>query len=494
MREALIKISENASLKKVLVVGDLMLDRYLFGSAERISPESPVPVVHFDNEEKRIGGAGNVAMNILGLGLNCDIISLVGDDIAAEEIINVLKENKCNVSGLIKIPSRSTTEKIRILANRQQVVRLDREDIQELQQHESKLLQQKLADKINDVDVVILSDYGKGVLSHEMCQWAIDRCIKSKVPILVDPKGTDWSKYKGADLITPNLKEAKEVTSFTILTDSDVEKACNELSKKYSIKSVLVTQGENGMTLYQEGFIRKIDAKRTEVFDVSGAGDTVISTVACMLAIGLTLDESAFIANQAAGIVVSKMGTHPIQFDELKRSLSFDWNSSPNRKIFEFKMLREMVDLWRRNGEKIVFTNGCFDILHVGHVSLFHQAKSKGDRLIVGLNSDASIKELKGENRPINNETDRSKILTYLETIDGICIFNELTPLILIEAIVPDVLVKGGDYNDADIVGAEFVKQNGGKVEIIPFVEGFSTTKVIESIAGTINVTYNQND
>ena len=482
MKEAILKIEERASNQRILIVGDVMLDKYVVGSSDRISPESPVPVVNFSSEEKRLGGAGNVAMNTSGLGFNCDLVALLGNDQAGGEIKALLEERNCGTNGLVFFEGRSTTEKTRILANKQQVVRLDKEVKGGLSADEKDTLKKKINDLIVLCDIVVLSDYGKGVLEKDFCQWIVNQCLEIRKPILVDPKGKRWSKYKGADLITPNLKEAQEVVPFDLNDDSDIEKACVYIQEEFDIKNVLITRGGDGMTLLESGQFHRINAKKIEVFDVSGAGDTVISSIACMLSLGFSYIESALLSNEAAGVVVTRIGTHPISFDELKEEVVNGALENPENKVLSALDLVLKVNQWKEEGKKIVFTNGCFDIIHLGHTSLLHAAKERGDKLIVGLNTDKSVKRLKGDERPINDHSSRAKILTYLSSVDAVCLFNEDTPYELIKSIQPDIIVKGGDYKPDEVVGADIVKKNNGEVVIFPTISGYSTSNLVNKI------------
>ena len=460
----------NLKKGKVLVVGDVMLDKYLEGKTERLSPESPVPVLLPLSEESRLGGAANVALNVSSLGSKVKLLGVVGKDLSGKEIKDLLKEKKISNS-LVRSNLNSVTKQ-RILAGNQQLLRIDRED--KFSNVDWIKTKENFKKEIHKFSSIVISDYGKGTLFN--VQELISLSNKKKVPVIVDPKGNDFLKYKGAYIITPNLKEfSKAVGGFN--SEAELEKKAKLLIKKLSLSALLITRGPEGMTLFNKNNNQNIikshyAAQTIDVFDVSGAGDTVIATIASGIASKVNLNQSVELSNIAAGVVVSKLGTSSFSLDEiipfLKGSSSLDANIS-----------MKAIHLAKKESKKIVFTNGCFDILHAGHVSYLKEARRKGDLLIVGINDDKSVSRLKGNNRPINNLENRIEVLSSLQCVDIVIPFSEDTPLNLIKEIIPDILVKGEDYKINQIVGSDFVKKTGGKVERIKFVKRLSTSNLI---------------
>lgn len=460
----------------ILIIGDVMLDSYLLGNAARISPEAPVPVVHVKNSEDRPGGAANVAINISALGGKVKLLGLVGDDKEADLLEKQL--NKAKVECYFKrITSLPTIKKIRVIGRNQQLLRLDFEEkfhevdtaLRELQDEYEKLL--------SEANIVILSDYGKGTLAKAQDLIALAKAFKK--PILIDPKSKDFSIYRGATIITPNLGEFELVAGHSRDENELAEKA-KTLCKQYDFASILVTRGAQGMSLI--GLEQKplhLSAQAREVYDATGAGDTVIAIIGLALASGCDLEKAVILANTAAGISVSKFGATSVSRAELENALLGAKSSTNNSVLTEQELLRK-IKVAKAHGEKIVITNGCFDILHAGHIECLNKAKSFGDKLIVAVNDDASVKRLKGSSRPINPLSFRMALLSELRMVDWVVSFSEDTPLRLIKAIKPDVLVKGGDYKIEDIAGADFVLQNNGIVKIIPLLDGFSSTKLID--------------
>ncbi|WP_299492086.1 bifunctional D-glycero-beta-D-manno-heptose-7-phosphate kinase/D-glycero-beta-D-manno-heptose 1-phosphate adenylyltransferase HldE [uncultured Shewanella sp.] len=464
---------ENA---KVLVVGDVMLDRYWAGPTGRISPEAPVPVVKIEQHEDRPGGAANVAINIATMGGAVQLTGIVGGDETAGALTQSIQ-----ASGVEPIwhyvDAKPTITKLRVMSRNQQLLRLDFEDA--YSQSESDALLNEAKALVPDVDVVILSDYGKGALvsPQDFIRYANEAGVK----VLVDPKGKDFSRYQGAYLLTPNMSEFEDVVGEVTSEVQLVEKA-QALLKQYDIQSILVTRSEKGMTLIKrEGNELHIPTVAKEVFDVTGAGDTVISALATALAAGSELDQACAIANTAAGIVVGKLGTSTVTRIELIEALSLSHGEMGFGSVSEAQLVIAMEQAKAR-GEKIVMTNGCFDILHAGHVSYLKQARALGDRLIVAVNSDDSVKRLKGEGRPVNPEDRRMTVLAELASVDWVVPFSEDTPQRIISNLLPDLLVKGGDYEVHEIAGGEEVIAAGGKVEVLGFEEGISTTAIIENI------------
>ena len=457
---------------KVIVFGDIMLDKYLSGSIDRISPEAPVPVLNPSSEEIRLGGAANVALNLSSLGVKTTLLGVTGKDDDSEKIIDLLKLNK--IRFYLRRSVVPTISKTRLLSSQQQLLRIDEEEKFSDADWKASLTQfLKLVNQDNN-KVFVLSDYGKGTL---MDTELIIRRAKAKGKIiLIDPKGKDFSKYVGADLITPNLNEFMEVVG-KITSEKELTKKGKNLIKSLKLKALLITRGSDGMTLLENNNnkIKRTDfpTQARDVFDVSGAGDTVIASVASGLAANFTLEESIRLANIAAGIVVAKLGTASVYLDEIR---PYYEKRIP---YLNLKGARTLVELFRERNQKIVFTNGCFDILHAGHVEYLEAAKSKGDKLIVGINSDRSVAELKGSKRPINKLIHRAKVLGSLRCVDEVVMFDEETPIKLIKSLKPDFLVKGGDYKVQDIVGYDVVSKYGGCVITIPLIKGLSTTKIL---------------
>lgn len=460
---------------RVLVVGDVMLDKYYYGGVSRISPEAPVPVVTIESEAKTLGGAGNVANNIACLGGNCSIVGICRKDEAGITLENMLSGLKVEFDFLDN--GSPTTTKLRIIGGKQQIARLDFEELKPLSYDNAAIMKKNITEGMRKADAVVISDYGKGVCNAEICKFVIDNAAKAGKCVIVDPKGSDWSRYGKASIVTPNVKELQEVCGYKVSnTDNDVITAGEEIRKRYDLKYLVVTRSEKGITIISEDGHMNIPTQAQAVFDVSGAGDTVVAAMALCLASSFSVAEAVAIANSAAGVVVGKLGTAPILLNELKYALQVSHGS----KLINASDLEIVLGGENRTGKKIVFTNGCFDILHKGHVSYLKQAKKLGDILIIGLNSDASVKMLKGESRPVNNQRDRAYILEALEIVDYIVIFNEDTPLELIKKIKPDILVKGGDYKVENVVG----RQYAGETVIIDFVNGYSTTETINKMRG----------
>ncbi len=463
---------------QILVVGDLMLDRYWHGSTSRISPEAPVPVVHVQDEEQRAGGAGNVALNMAALGAKVRLAGFCGKDEAADALRKVLEGAgiDCHLQSLEEHP---TITKLRIMSRHQQLIRLDFEG--GFENVDSMQLIVACRDVLDQVDVVVLSDYGKGTLSE--VQKFIDLIKKVGKPVLVDPKGTDFGKYRNASLITPNLSEFEAVVGACQDQQQIVEKG-EKLLQELNLEALLVTRGEHGMTLLSKSDAPlHLPTHAREVFDVTGAGDTVISVLAASLAANASLQEATTLANVGAGIVVGKMGTASFTPEEFSYALS--GQRAHQRGVINLEELLFAMQAARREGEKIVLTNGCFDILHPGHISYLQQARDLGDRLIVLVNSDDSVRRLKGPDRPVHDLEYRMQMLAALECVDWVVAFDADTPQQMIAKILPDILVKGGDYTDiTEIAGHKEVLANGGRVELLGFVEGHSTTNVIQKIKG----------
>lgn len=460
----------------ILVIGDIMLDRYWSGSTSRISPEAPVPVVKIGDIEDRLGGAANVAKNIAVLGCKTSICGVLGTDTAGEKIKELL--DQANIDDLTISDSRNPTiTKLRVLSRHQQLLRMDFEE--EPHNCTSDNVIEILEDAITKVDCVVISDYAKGTVSDP--QKIIQLCNDKGVSVFVDPKGKDFIRYKNATLITPNLSEIEGVIGKSRSLSETFEKT-EELRRELSLDNVLVTLSEKGMVLIQSKqppFHMPTSAK--DVFDVTGAGDTVIATVAASVASKVELQDAVRLANIAAGVVVGKLGTSTVSVNELKLAIETE-DKEISKGITSLDKLCQQLHLCRQKGERIVFTNGCFDILHAGHVRYLKQAAALGDRLIVGMNSDHSISRLKGSNRPIATLAERMEVMSSITCVDWVIPFEEDTPKNLIDNIVPDVLAKGGDYEVEKIVGYHTVTGKGGIVKTLPYVEGCSTTSIVKKI------------
>lgn len=464
----------------VLVVGDLILDRFINGVIERISPEAPIPVLHGRDETLALGGAGNVVSNIVSLGGKAVCVSVAGDDAAGGHIVRLLGERGVDGGGVVRTPSRMTSAKSRFSALNQQVLRFDEEEIRGLDASERAVLIERFRAGLALADIVILSDYGKGVLLDGVAGELIAICRQAGKPVLADPKGRDYARYRGASAVTPNRKELGEAVGRTVFSDVEVESAARELIAAHGLDFVVATRSEKGMSVIEPEHAHHISTQAREVFDVSGAGDTVIATFALALAAGCDRAAAAAIANAAAGVVVGKRGTASLSAEELSGALMRSQSAVAHRDaILDAEAARRMVAAWRREGLSVGFTNGCFDILHAGHVSLLHAARAQCDRLVLGLNSDASVRRLKGEGRPVNDQHDRACVLAALSSVDAVTVFEEDTPLSLIETLKPDILVKGADYTVEQVVGADVVQGYGGRVVLVDLVAGRSTTGTI---------------
>ena len=467
---------------RTLVVGDLMLDEYLWGKTARISPEAPVPVVDVSQEDLRLGGAGNVVSNLRALGCQVQVCSVLGDDADGRHLLEQLERIGVDVSGAVFDADRKTSRKTRILASNQQMIRIDRESRLPLgEQIEAHLVDEIIA-RIDHVDVVFLSDYGKGVLTDSVLAQVIQAGRKQGVPVVVDPKGTDYRRYRGATLLTPNRSEASEASGVKIEDSVTLSAAGEKLLELAELDALVLTRSEEGMSLFvRQGEQIDLPTRAREVFDVSGAGDTVLALIGIGLAAKLTLKEAATVANIAAGIVVGKVGTSTVNCREILQAVS-EHGLPEENKVQRAIELAEILKHARNYGKKIVFTNGCFDLLHAGHVSYLQRARELGDLLVVGLNTDRSVQQLKGPERPLVSENDRAQVMAALACVNYVVLFDEETPLELIKRLRPDVLVKGADYTPDGVVGRAEVESWGGTVELIEFVQGRSTTSIVEKI------------
>ncbi len=463
----------------ILIVGDVMLDRYLYGSTTRVSPEAPVPVVHLKNTDYKPGGAANVALNVTALGISSKVVGLVGEDESAELLHKSLADAGIQ-DGLIALNDAVTISKTRVISRHQQLIRLDEEDGFASFDH-SKLLTM-VKQQLPDSTVMILSDYDKGTISP-ILQPLIQLAKSFQVPVLVDPKNADFTLYAGATLLTPNMSEFEAAAGKCSDENEMIEKAA-QLIKQCDLRAILITRSEKGMSLVRdENTVMHLPAQVRDVFDVTGAGDTVIAVLAAMLAQGNDLEAAARAANVAAGIVVGKLGAASVSYDELSRAMQVKPGDvhTESSVVAEAELLRVVSDAKAR-GERIVMTNGCFDILHAGHVRYLQQARNMGDKLIVAVNDDDSVKRLKGDGRPVNTLANRMQLLAALEMVDWVVAFTEDTPESLICAVMPDKLVKGGDYQPEEIAGFDCITANGGEVIVLDYHEGLSTSNLIQGI------------
>jgi len=460
---------------RLLVIGDVMLDRYWHGSASRVSPEAPVPVVKVANREDRPGGAGNVALNIAALGSAVRLVGVVGDDETGLELYSRLKAAGVYCD-FLQSKEKPTITKLRIISQHQQLIRLDFEKAFEASDIIG--LQDKAKSLVDDSQVMVLSDYGKGALQD--INDLIDLGRSRNIPIIVDPKGTDFTKYRGATLITPNLTEFEAVMGGSHNEEELVNKGLR-LVRELNLEAILITRGEHGMTLIRPDSPElHLPARAQEVFDVTGAGDTVISVLAASMAAGDGFADATALANLAAGLVVGKLGTAAISGPELRRAMLADQNSG--RGVMTAEQLQIVVQDAKAHGEKIIFTNGCFDIIHAGHVGYLADAKQLGDRLVVAINDDDSVRRLKGAGRPINPVERRMAVLAGLEAVDWVVSFSEDTPEPLLESLQPEVLVKGGDYTMDQVVGGSYVESYGGMVRVLEFLDNCSTSAIMEKM------------
>jgi D-beta-D-heptose 7-phosphate kinase/D-beta-D-heptose 1-phosphate adenosyltransferase len=468
--------------KRVLVVGDLMLDQYIWGSVERISPEAPVPILNPGRKATRAGGAGNVALNLAGLGLDVIVAGYSGDDEHGEQLLQLLQEGGADTSAMTMLSDRPTITKTRVLAGHQHVLRVDTEDLSDIDATDRDRLFKAIIAKL-PVDAIILSDYAKGALTLRLCQRLTEVARESGTPVLVDPKAADFSKYSGASVLTPNLNELARAAGSQAREIDYLIEAARTLVDQIGLQFLIVTRGADGMTLVDKDRTIHSPAKAREVFDVSGAGDTVIASIAAAMLGKLDYTDMLHMANMAAGFVVGRVGTVAIGKNSLMRALHAE-EQALSESVYRLDELLLLVEDWRNREQSIVFTNGCFDIVHAGHVTFLHKAAREGDKLIVGINTDASVRALKGDMRPINGEDDRACIIAALAAVDAVILFDEETPLELIKTLSPDVLVKGSDYRKEEVVGASEVESYGGRVVLVPIVQGKSTSDLVRKIAG----------
>jgi len=470
----------------VVVVGDVMLDRYVFGSVVRISPEAPIQVLRVRREEERPGGAASVAVNLHALGADVRLVGFTGDERAGRALRRLLEEDDCAVAGLVTVPGRFTTLKTRMVAGRaaghQQILRVDREDDDAYATEDEDRLVAAYEAELDGADCVVLSDYAKGVLSPRVARRVIELARARSIPIVVDPKGLDFERYRGATVVTPNRKEAREVTGHDVTSDPDsIARAGRILMELAGVENVVITLDKDGVALVDsDGAVRHVPTTPREVYDVSGAGDVVTAVLGLALGDGRGLYEALLLANVAAGVECGKVGAVPVTRDEVLAALGAMPEAS--HRVVTLEELQGALESVRAAGREIVFTNGCFDILHAGHVRYLQKAREQGEVLVVGLNDDDSVRRLKGADRPHNAQDDRAEILASLACVDFVVLFSEDTPLELVKAVQPDVLVKGEDYREKVVVGADVVEARGGHVVLVPLLTARSTSTLVERI------------
>ena len=478
--EILTQLIERARGRRVLVVGDLMLDRFVYGRADRVSPEAPIPVLAIAREQIMLGGAGNVARNVVALGGQASLIGVVGDDEAGSDIVRLLMDAAGLEASLVTVPGRPTTLKTRYVAGSQQLLRADRETTAPVTAETERSLIERMQAEIEACCAVVISDYAKGVLTPSLIAAIVAAARKAGRPVVADPKGLDFTRYAGVTVLKPNARELAAATGMPIGGNEEAAAAGLAAIARAGVDALLVTRSERGMSLMRPDLPPlHLAGRAREVFDVSGAGDTALAMLALALAAGGDLSDAAALANVAAGIAVGKVGTALVYADDLVAALHSHKLETAEAKILPLNAVQELVERWRVRGLRIGFTNGCFDLIHPGHVSLLAQARAACDRLIVGLNADSSVKRLKGEGRPVNTEMARAVVLASLASVDAVVLFEEDTPLRLIEALKPDLLVKGADYTVAQVVGADIVQSYGGKVLLAELRTGHSTTGTI---------------
>ncbi len=468
---------------RVVAVGDLMLDRFVEGTVDRISPEAPIPVFAIRRETAMLGGVGNVLRNLAALGAAADLVAAVGDDAAGDEVAELVAAEPRARARLIRVRGRQTTIKTRFVAAGQQLLRADRETTEPLAEGDRAAAIEAVGEALREGGVLVLSDYGKGVLPDSTVARLLAAARDAGRPVVVDPKGRDYLRYRGARVLTPNRHELAAASGMPTDTEEQVVAACRRIIEQAGVEAVLATRSEQGMTLVDRDAVHHLPARAREVYDVSGAGDTVAAVLAAALAVGAPLIAAARLANAAAGVVVGKVGTAVAYPSEILTALHEGELMDAEAKVATRAAAADRVAAWRRQGHRIGFTNGCFDLLHPGHVFLMQQAKAACDRLVVGLNSDDSVRRLKGEGRPVQSEASRAAVVASLAAVDLVVVFGEDTPIELIRTLKPDVLVKGADYTIDRIVGAEEVRSWGGEVVIARLLEGHSTTETIRRLA-----------
>lgn len=470
---------------RVLVVGDVMFDRFIYGQVERISPEAPIPIFTTDHEERMLGGAGNVVRNLLSLGCHATFCAVVGDDAVANQLTQLVGKEQNLVPYLVTEQGRISTKKTRYVAASQQLLRSDSETKAEIRDETARKILELVVPEIATHHAVILSDYGKGVLTQAVCRAIIDEARAKNVPVFVDPKQRDVARYAGATVLSPNAKELATIAHEEKLPDNAaITRAALAVIQAHQFQYILATRGEKGMTLVDgEGLVTHVDATAQQVFDVSGAGDTVIATLAATYAAGAPMPIATELANFAGGIVVGRLGTAVVHASDLTAALYAHRTQTLQQKILPREAALASVTNWRRERLTVGFTNGCFDIMHAGHIQSLTDAKARCDKLIVAINTDESVRALKGPSRPVNSEMDRAQVLAALGCVDAVVLFDEETPIALLELLKPDVLMKGADYKKEQVVGWQLVESYGGRIELLPLKDGYSTTGIIKRLS-----------
>lgn len=491
MYDNLLKAVTKLGSPKVLLVGDFMLDAYIYGDAERISPEAPVPVLKVTRTDYSCGGAGLAAANLCALGAVPLCVGVIGNDDNGEKLKGLLKANGADISGLMTVSDRPTTTKQRLIGlaqhrHQQQLFRMDCESTEPLAEQQYARLVSIYEEKLRQADIVCLQDYNKGVLAESFCKQAIRLAVKAGKKVLIDPSPvSDYSKYAGATLITPNRQETCLGVGFEIKTIEDASRAAEQLVRKLGLEAIVITLDKEGAYLKSPEFAEHVPTRPRKVYDVTGAGDTVLATLALTLAAGCDYRTAVQLSNVAGGIEVEKFGGATVTVEEIITEIAYLGRAGVG-KIRSVDSLQAELNWRRKQNQKIVFTNGCFDVIHRGHIEFLKFCKQQGDAVVVGLNSDNSVKIIKGQDRPIHNQLDRAAVLAAFETVDFITVFDEPDPLKLIEKVKPDILVKGQDWEKKGVIGAEFVQSYGGKVVLAPLVEGKSSTSVIEKMKSLI--------
>ena len=480
---SLISCVEKLQEGRVLCIGDVMLDRFVYGSVERISPEAPIPVFHILNDAVMLGGAGNVARNIAGLGGKTRFISVIGNDQAGRDLTTQIGKLENLDARLITDVSRKTSIKTRYIASGQQMLRADEETISPIGDDIKKSVLEAALIGLENFSALVLADYGKGILSNGIAGELIQMARLRNIPVIVDPQGNNYDNYMGATLVTPNRKELGDATGLPTNTTDEIVAAAARLARKSGIDAVLATRSHDGMTLVRNSHnFKHFQAEAKEIFDVSGAGDTVVACIATAVSAGVSMEHAVVLANTAAGIVVGKVGTAVAYVEDLSNALQQRGYLANRVKIVDLALALERVKIWRNQGYKVGFTNGCFDLVHPGHIGVLSEAKAACDKLIVGLNSDKSTKRLKGNNRPIQNENARAAVLAALESVDLVIVFQEDIPAVLIDTLQPEVFIKGSDYDIEQIPEARLVENYGGKIILAEFKDGYSTSETIAKI------------
>jgi D-beta-D-heptose 7-phosphate kinase/D-beta-D-heptose 1-phosphate adenosyltransferase len=464
----------------ILVVGDLMVDEYLWGDVERISPEAPVQVVTIKEEDYSLGGSGNVVNNIVALGAKVSVVGVIGTGRNGQLLLDKLNELGVDITGIFQDSNRPTTRKTRIIASNQHVLRIDRETKESISEPTFEVIAKYLEDKIPDVDVVLISDYGKGLITEALIARLVAAAQKHKKITIADPKGLDFSKYSGISLITPNKKEAALASGIEVEDEKTLKEAGDKIFQRVGIDKLLITCGKDGMVLFDRNKAPyKIKAEARQVYDVSGAGDTVLAVLGLAVASGISFEDGAVLANTSAGIVVGKVGTATVSRQELSSALQHDGISMKHKDLSE---LPAIIQDMKKKGKRLVMTNGCFDLLHAGHIKLFSASKQLGDVLIVAIDDDDSVRDLKGKGRPVISANERVRVIGALDSVDYVVVFSSQELSKLIEIIRPDVLTKGSNYATEEVFGRELVEQLGGRVVLIPVTENISSTSIIDNI------------